>query len=176
LKTDPNSADLRNIQGILLDPSCSGSGTAATRMDLLLPLSRTKSKQSASEQSTSELEVAFTSGNHEFPGRTSDASSRVAALAAFQTKALLHALSFPCALRVVYSTCSVYREENEDVVAKVLPDAEKRGFRLACALPGWKRRGLREFPWADAVVRVHPELDCADGFFVAVFEREDVFS
>lgn len=28
----------RSVEGILLDPSCSGSGTALSRMDHLLPL------------------------------------------------------------------------------------------------------------------------------------------
>ena len=51
-----------------------------------------------------------------------------------------HALSFPSAERVTYSTCSVHREENEDVVEKVL--AANPQFALQQALPAWPRRGL----------------------------------
>lgn len=107
------------------------------------------------------------------PGVTSDTAPRVLALASFQKKILRHALQFPALTRLVYSTCSVYRQENEDVVAEVLPYAEELGFSLGRALPEWPRRGLPlpQYPWADRLVRVHPQLDQTDGFFVAVFEK-----
>jgi 16S rRNA C967 or C1407 C5-methylase (RsmB/RsmF family) len=47
-----------------------------------------------------------------------------------QEAALRHALTFPAATRVAYSTCSVHREENEDVIAAMLGDAEEAGFHL----------------------------------------------
>ena len=56
---------------------------------------------------------------------------RIEKLAAFQEAALRHALSFPALRRLVYSTCSVHRRENEDVIAAVLPAAEKAGVKLA---------------------------------------------
>jgi 25S rRNA (cytosine2278-C5)-methyltransferase len=110
-----------------------------------------------------------------FPGVTSDSSERVSALARFQTTILKHALQFPALERLTYSTCSVFREENEDVVAAVLPFARELGLELAPALQEWHRRGLHGvYPWVDKVVRVHPELDDSDGFFVALFERQQV--
>ncbi|XP_019326838.1 PREDICTED: probable 28S rRNA (cytosine-C(5))-methyltransferase, partial [Aptenodytes forsteri] len=56
-------------------------------------------------------------------------AARLQALAGFQRKVLSHALSFPALRRLVYSTCSLHREENEDVVRAVL---QERGsaFRL----------------------------------------------
>lgn len=55
---------------------------------------------------------------------------RLQALAGFQRRVLSHALSFPALRRLVYSTCSLHREENEDVVHAVL---QERGsaFRYA---------------------------------------------
>ena len=75
-------------------------------------------------------------------------------------KALLHALQFPSAERISYSTCSVHPLENELVVKEVLPEAVKLGYKLEVAIPGWHRRGLPgylhegsvEAPGAEALV------------------------
>ena len=104
--------------------------------------------------------------------------SRVQALAAFQTAALLHALSFPAAQRVAYSTCSLHAAENECVVATVLEQAAvlQQGWQLVTALPQWPRRGATGWQLGDEdaakVVRTDPVEDGTDGFFVAVFERK----
>lgn len=120
LELDPK--EYGDVKGILLDPSCSGSGTEAARLDAML-------REEESE-----------------PGRPFRApaqeAARIQALSTFQRKALEHALSFPSVQRVAYSTCSVYVEENEAVVAAVLPLARQQGFELASALPKWPRRGL----------------------------------
>ena len=68
--------------------------------------------------------------------------ARVEALAVFQEAALRHALRFPAARRVAYSTCSLHARENEQVVAAVLAEARALGFELEAALPGWHRRGI----------------------------------
>jgi len=60
----------------------------------------------------------------------------------FQEAALSHALSFAAVQRVVYSTCSVHRRENEDVVARCLAAARDSGWALEKALPTWPRRGV----------------------------------
>ncbi|OXB71377.1 UNVERIFIED_CONTAM: hypothetical protein H355_011754 [Colinus virginianus] len=49
-------------------------------------------------------------------------AERLQALAGFQRKVLSHALRFPAVQRLIYSTCSVHREENEDVVHAVLQE------------------------------------------------------
>ena len=94
----------------------------------------------------------------------------------FQIDALSHAMRFPGVLRISYSTCSIYQEENEDVVKKVIPLAKELGFELAKCLPKWPRRGFAEVlgtTEAAKVVRVNPfEGDDCEGFFVAVFQRK----
>ena len=72
---------------------------------------------------------------------------------AVQEKALRHALTLPSLQRLVYSTCSIHQQENEDVVKAVLPDAEKLGFKLQHALPAWSRRGLPVFQGTEKLVR-----------------------
>ena len=66
--------------------------------------------------------------------------------------------------------------ENEHVVAAALADIEfGKHFNLVAALPAWHRRG-RSVGGIDAkqaakLVRVSPELDRMNGFFVALFAR-----
>lgn len=100
---------------------------------------------------------------------------RLRALAGFQQRALCHALAFPSLKRLVYSTCSLCQEENEDVVCEALQQSSGV-FRLAPALPSWPHRGLSTFPGAEHCLRASPETTATGGFFIAVFERAEVQS
>lgn len=54
----------------------------------------------------------------------------------------------------------------------MLPEATAKGFRLADPFPAWPRRGRPgSVAGAERLVRVDPDLDGTDGFFVALFER-----
>ncbi|KAJ4845231.1 putative 28S rRNA (cytosine-C(5))-methyltransferase [Turnera subulata] len=143
LNIDPTSPPFSKVSAILLDPSCSGSGTSAQRLDHLLP-SRTS-----------------------VVGET----ERLNKLAAFQKKALSHALSFPAVQRIVYSTCSVNQAENEDVITSVLPLAESHGFQLVKPFPHWQRRGLPIFEGSQCLLRTDPVED-KEGFFIALFVKK----
>ena len=187
MTVDPSDAKWRDVRAVLLDPSCSGSGTAAARLDFhdapaaINDAAVASPEPSVERAQPEEARTAMlpetkaaqaTARTCAFPGATSCGSERVSKLASFQVSILQHALQFPRLEKIVYSTCSVHREENEDVVAAVLPLATKLGFSLVQTLPRWPRRGLAGVhEWADKVVRVHPELDGTDGFFVALFER-----
>ena len=46
--------------------------------------------------------------------------ARLASLASFQLRCLNHALRFPRLKRIVYSTCSIHSQENEEVVVACL--------------------------------------------------------
>jgi len=79
--------------------------------------------------------------------------------------------------RLIYSTCSLEKEENEDVVAKVLGENQsirlqdcnleldrlKSGGELIWPVPGSLTRG----PYLRTIPGVHP----CDGFFAAILER-----
>ena len=68
---------------------------------------------------------------------------------------------------------SVHARENEGVVAAVLPEAAARGFRLEAPFPSWPRRGVAGLvDGAEKLVRVDPDEDGTDGFFVALFVRD----
>ncbi len=65
--------------------------------------------------------------------------------------------------RLVYSTCSLEREENEDVVGWFLN--EEKDFRLV-------RASVKESLLnSDGTARILPQKYGTDGFFIAVFER-----
>ncbi|XP_056176906.1 25S rRNA (cytosine-C(5))-methyltransferase NSUN5-like isoform X3 [Syzygium oleosum] len=149
LNLTPSVHPYNKVRAILLDPSCSGSGTSTERLDHLLP--------------------SYTTG-HAADGTE---IARLNKLAAFQKKALTHALSFPAVERVVYSTCSVHQIENEDVVQSILPLAASHGFRLAAPLPQWTRRGLPVFEGAEKLLRTDSVED-KEGFFIALFVKEHV--
>uniref|UniRef100_A0A8C3EYY8 28S rRNA (cytosine-C(5))-methyltransferase n=1 Tax=Corvus moneduloides TaxID=1196302 RepID=A0A8C3EYY8_CORMO len=97
-------------------------------------------------------------------------AERLQALAGFQRRALNHALSFPALQRLVYSTCSLHQEENEDVVQAVLQEWGS-AFRLVTAFPSWPCRGLAAFSGAESCLRASPAETFTHGFFVAVLER-----
>jgi putative methyltransferase len=138
--------DFLEATHVLIDPSCSGSGLVATY----------------SLGETPELGEA----EHEMVQET------VASLAREQQALILHAMSLTKAKVIAYSTCSVHRTENEDVVLAVL--AERSDWHLVQAVPQWPHRGLDLPEFADIkskVCRADFEKDGTNGFFVARFER-----
>lgn len=151
-----NPADYADVEYALVDPSCSGSGMLES------------------------FEMSGILG-----AESSEREGRLQTLSNFQCMILRHAMRFPNVKRVVYSTCSVHREENEEVVRQVL--AAEPQFRLCRnPLPLWHRRGLGEYDFgmhnatptlavltgvAADVIRADPVEDRMNGFFVACFEK-----
>lgn len=103
-------------------------------------------------------------------------SGRLYKLAGLQHKLLIHAMkSFPNVKRIVYSTCSIYPEENEEVVLSVL---KKVGdFKLVHAGElldnKWNNFGSEKvYPGlGNKVIYSRTEEDLSNGFFVCVLER-----
>lgn len=155
--TTVKPTDFPNVQGLIVDPSCSGSGIFGRALE-------------DSEQENEPVDV-----------------ERLNRLGRFQFSIMKHALSFPNALKVVYSTCSIHAEENERVVVDLLLDEEIRakGWKLAprsVVIPAWERRGwAQEFTsvgenveeLAGGCVRAMPKEDGGIGFFAACFIRDE---
>jgi len=174
LEVDGNDEKYRNVRSILLDPSCSGSGTVQNRGDALMEYAL---KDGYDDEEEEEDDAERNKRREEEENEEEQTrKKRVMSLQKFQVEVLSHAMRFPGVLRISYSTCSIYREENEDVVQKVMPLAKELGFELAKCLPKWPRRGFSEVlgeAEASKVVRVNPfEGDDCEGFFVAVFQRK----
>ncbi|KAF1985169.1 S-adenosyl-L-methionine-dependent methyltransferase [Aulographum hederae CBS 113979] len=150
LRAIPSSNEMQNVGYLLLDPSCSGSGIVG-RDDtpaLFLPSlpatangtggSNLGSKKRKRKQ-TSTVESAQLDKTESVPENEPEISqseealkTRLASLSAFQLKLLLHAMSFPSAREITYSTCSIHTEENEGVVMKALAStvAREAGWRI----------------------------------------------
>jgi 16S rRNA (cytosine967-C5)-methyltransferase len=81
--------------------------------------------------------------------------------------------------RVIYSTCSLEREENKDVVEKVL--SEDNSFRVIdCRVDLERMKSAGELTWANIgsltrgpYLRTIPGVHPCDGFFAAVLEKKN---
>ncbi|KXS14220.1 S-adenosyl-L-methionine-dependent methyltransferase [Gonapodya prolifera JEL478] len=153
LGTDVSEAPWSEARAVLVDPSCSGSGLVG------------REEWSNNEQADAGV-----------------GEERLRRLADFQFKAVTHAMTFPSAVRLAYSTCSIHAIENEQVVARCLTYSGEHGlgWQLQRAIPEWRRRGVQseglEDEQADCCVRADPEGDRTTGFFVAVFVRTALLS
>lgn len=157
--TSTKHQDFPNVTGLIVDPSCSGSGIFGRSID------------NNQEQEVEEID-----------------EDRLKKLANFQFTIVKHALKFPNANRVVYSTCSIHPHENERVVVDLLADKEIQnlGWKLDIrenVLNNWPRRGWKEEftsicgneieceKLAGGCVRSIPKEDGGIGFFAACFVR-----
>ena len=164
-----STGDRDAAEAILLDPSCSSSGVLS-RVDVSL------ARGKAERQAAAAAELGENDGFEN--DEASKTKARAGQLARVQKKLLTHALlSFSNCRRIVYSTCSINEEENEDVVRLVLGDerVQKRGWALSNIMPHtWKTRGIQkegdELP-IKYTIRCDPSVDRTNGFFVARFDR-----
>jgi 16S rRNA (cytosine967-C5)-methyltransferase len=72
--------------------------------------------------------------------------------------------------RLIYSTCSVLRSENEDQIALFLNRNDYRALDIADV---WAETIGGEAPAAGASLQLSPGRHGTDGFFVAVLEKKD---
>ncbi|RHZ54224.1 rRNA (cytosine-C5-)-methyltransferase RCM1 [Aspergillus thermomutatus] len=173
LALDPAESRFANVTGLLLDPSCSGSGIVG-RDDvpkLALPVAastqtgksqgKKRKRRHDDEEETQPADAAAAASatdENEFSSATLD-PDRLTKLSNLQARIVEHALSFPAATRVTYSTCSIHLIENEAVVSRVLASdvARSRGWRIMRreeqpdGMKVWPHRGVRtESRYGDA--------------------------
>lgn len=102
-------------------------------------------------------------------------SERLQNLQSIQVYLLRYALlNFPNVEKVVYSTCSVYPEENEQVIDEVLSNVGDAYHLVPIKdiLKGnWLNFSSSEYNCGDKCLYAKPDVDLCNGFFVAMFKR-----
>jgi 25S rRNA (cytosine2278-C5)-methyltransferase len=218
LKIDPTSNQYRDVTALLLDPSCSGSGIvgrddADQNLQISLPelnstesLLRGKKRKRRRTQSHiieddsikaqiigSEVEAVEDDGVDEETQGQAALQQRLESLSSFQLRLLTHAMSFPNARKISYSTCSIHIEENEKVVVRALNSsvAKEQGWHIMKrseqpeGMAKWHVRGIigSQNPCSGQAVNVPQDVadacircekgsqDGTMGFFVAGFVR-----
>jgi putative methyltransferase len=153
--------DRSKVEYAAVDPSCSGSGM----LNRLSDFSQGCKTQEEFKQFV--LKQVYT--------RSKTETQRIRNLANFQYKLISFTIeTFPNLKYLVYSTCSLYREENEDIVKKVLDKHPEITLANVFA-DKWPIRAFNfyEDPKYDIMshaIRENPFLNNNDGFFTVVFK------
>lgn len=219
-RLDLTKKEFANVKGLILDPSCSGSGifgrdegTIVVRLPSLtaieenLPKGKKRKRGGKNDKPQeqkpppAELETQAAAVEEEIPDDENQddekLQKRLENLAGFQLSIIKHAMAFPSAERITYSTCSLHGQENEEVVVKALLSdiAKRRGWRILKrkeqveGMQKWHKRGdiqavgqkrngdgakLDVAEVADACIRCDKGgEDGTMGFFVAGFVRDE---
>lgn len=201
LKVDPNAKTYQNVGCLLLDPSCSGSGIVDREglPEIHLPGVKNSAPQKPSKDQgrkrkrnteeapeASEQVMVDDDGKETVMSSEQELLARLETLSSFQLILLQHALKFPSAKRITYSTCSIHAQENEGVVLKALASdiAKERGWRIlsrdeqVTGMKTWPVRGSVDAAGgdetiADACIRTYrDDGHGVMGFFVAALVRD----
>lgn len=71
--------------------------------------------------------------------------------------------------RLIYATCSIFKDENEKQVDELLRNVNN--FRVVCAKKIWDKNFVNDTSDGVSYLSLTPHQDGVDGFFAAVFER-----
>jgi len=153
--------DRAKVEYASVDPSCSGSGMLNRMSDF------SQGCKTQEEFKQFILKQIYT--------RSKTETQRIKNLANFQYKMISFTIeTFPNLKYLVYSTCSLYREENEDIVKKVL-DKNPAITLVNVFADKWPIRAFNfyddpKYDIMSCAIRENPFLNNNDGFFTVVFK------
>lgn len=108
--------------------------------------------------------------------KTDHEAGRLKKLQAFQVSLLRHALKSCVSKTIVYCTCSVSVEENEEVVRMALKESGvSEKWAVVDAVPYWPNRGNSSYDFGNKCLR--SDASClTNGFFIAKLQCNDTDS
>ncbi|KAJ4291990.1 hypothetical protein N0V90_009889 [Kalmusia sp. IMI 367209] len=195
LAANPDSDEFADVGAVLLDPSCSGSGIVGRDDAIKMHLpgqsggndvgtkNKKRKRDHGAHQSpdgSTTLSLGLDDSTPEETPIEGQLSERLTALSTFQLRILTHAMRFPKARKITYSTCSIHFEENEGVVAQALASAvaKERGWRILLReqqVQGLRGMGEKRYKEevCNACIRCEKGTEEGTmGFFVAAFIRD----
>jgi 25S rRNA (cytosine2278-C5)-methyltransferase len=157
LKINPSHKLFKKVKFIVADPSCSGTG-----MLNQIFVEKKNDFQNDFENFCKQ----------QFDNLPPKGKERIERLGEFQKNIITHCLKFPRLLRMSYSTCSLFKTENEDVIAHII-DSHGGKVELLSTFSSWKTRGFEtsQLPKGQKCVRANPFVDETDGFFVSILKK-----
>ncbi|KAI2810233.1 putative 28S rRNA (cytosine-C(5))-methyltransferase [Blomia tropicalis] len=132
-----------DLDVILLDPSCSGSGMY-------------RRLEYGTQKDFDEGELI----------------QRCKKLAKFQLILLDNALKFN-PKKIVYSTCSESQIENEDVINQFFANNPGIPYEVINVMPDWPLRGTGDYDFSSRCIRANFDTTMTCGFFCCVIKRTD---
>jgi len=156
LQSNPDADYFDSVKIILSDPSCSGSGT---KNNLIENQNLNKCCLDLAESEEEEKNI-----------------NRLKNLSTFQYKIVNHCMKFPNVKYISYSTCSVFKTENENVVEKLLKNNEN--YMLVNIFDFLNHEDRILFHKGITEKTRYTLRACRkcsygiDGFFIALFERK----
>ncbi|KAF7693638.1 putative 28S rRNA (cytosine-C(5))-methyltransferase [Cucumispora dikerogammari] len=164
-----------DVDYILVDPSCSGSGIRRSSFNNSSLNKNFSALIKCSENVKKGILEIVKEQTDKFDINLREIENKNKEIMSFsqnQTMLLKKAMSLN-PKKIVYSTCSIYEMENEEVIKNCL--TEFPNFKFEKIEFDWNTRGLGKYQFGESCLRFYPDK-LYSGFFIAVLINKNIFT